>query len=137
MCIYSPRVSTTMISSLHMRWQVWLSANFPVLKRVHSMHSLEKNVNYHPLTGIHYKASMISMFLWTGFKIQFNNKQATYLCIGRYGRFPSKGPHQAIGGQVKEKASWSKSHLRNDNCVHIALGNMWWSRRVKAPFSLV
>ncbi len=40
-CVYSLRVSTVMISSLHRRWHVWLSASRPELKSRHSIHSLK------------------------------------------------------------------------------------------------
>lgn len=39
--VHSLRVSTVMISSLHRRWQVWLSVSCPELKRRHSIHSLK------------------------------------------------------------------------------------------------
>lgn len=41
-CVYSLRVSTVMILSLHRRWHVWLSASRPELKRRHSIHSLKE-----------------------------------------------------------------------------------------------
>lgn len=41
--VHSLRVSTVMISSLHRRWQVWLSVSRPELKRRHSMHSLKRS----------------------------------------------------------------------------------------------
>lgn len=42
-CVHSLRVSTVMISSLHSRWQVWLSVSPPELKRRHSMHFLKNS----------------------------------------------------------------------------------------------